>query len=76
MMGACQAGGGPGAGGEARRGHTALVVSVVTRGSVMGGAARRTHRAAVRGVFDAVVLASGEMNGSRVDSCAGLVLHS
>ena len=48
MMGACQAGVGPGAGCEAQRGRGALV-GAVTRGSVMGGAARRTHRAAVRG---------------------------
>ena len=51
MMRACQTGGGPGAGGEARRGRGAPVGAVRT-GSVMGGATRWPHRAAGRGWRD------------------------
>ena len=73
MMGACQAGGGPGAVGEAQRGCGALV-GTVTRESVMGGAGLRgagTERRCA-GVVDAAALASGEMNEDPLDDLGSL----
>ena len=73
MMGACQAGGGPGAGGEALRGRGALV-GAVTKVSVTGGAGLRGARTERRcaGVVDAAALASGEMNEDPLDDLGSL----
>ena len=73
MMGACQAGGGPGAGGEALRGRGALV-GAVTKVSVTGGAGLRGAHTERRcaGVVDAAALASGEMNEDPLDDLGSL----
>ena len=73
MMGACQAGGGPGAGGEAHRSRGAPV-GAVTRGSVMGGAELRGARTERRcaGVVDGGALANGGMNEDPLDDLGSL----